>query len=88
MCRHACPPWCTAQHGVRLGEDDWIHIGEPIELADGVLALLCLSIDPLTDTEDGPYVLIGWSEYTLDEAAALGAALMAMARAGSDATRP
>lgn len=73
---------------MRLGEDDWVHTGEPIELADGLLARLCLSVDPQTGAEDGPYVLVGWTEYTLDEAAALGAALVAMAGAGRDATRP
>ena len=83
-----CPPWCTAEHGRHPGEDDQVHTGEPVELADGVLARLCLSVDPRTGAQDGPYVLIGWSEYTLDEAAALGSALIAMARAGRDATRP
>jgi hypothetical protein len=78
----------VADHGRHPGEDDRVHTGEPVELADGVLARLCLSVDPRTGEPDGPYVLIGWSEYTLDEAAALGAALMAMAGAGRDATRP
>ena len=83
-----CPPWCVADHGRHPGEDDRVHTGESVELADGVLARLCLSVDPRTGAPDGPYVLVGWSEYTLDEAAALGSALIAMARAGSDATRP
>jgi hypothetical protein len=86
--RDTCPEWCVIQHGVHRGEDDWLHLGEPVALADGLLARLCLSVDPQTGADDGPYVLVGWSEYTLDEAAALGAALVAMARAGSDATRP
>ena len=61
----------------------------PSEIAkNGPLARLCLSVDPRTGVEDGPYVLIGWTEYTLDEAAGLGGALIAMARAGRDATRP
>ena len=83
-----CPPWCVADHGTHQSEEDWVHIGEPVEVADGVLARLCLSVDPRTGEPDGPYVLIGWSEYTLDEAAALGVALVAMARTGRDATRP
>jgi hypothetical protein len=83
-----CPPWCIADHGRQLGEDDRVHTGEPVELADGVLARLCLSVDPRTGAQDGPYVLVGWSEYTLDEAATLGAALIAMAGAGRGSTRP
>jgi hypothetical protein len=83
-----CPPWCVADHGTNRGEDDQVHTGEPVELADGVLARLCLSVDPRTGAQDGPYVLVGWSEYTLDEATALGSALIAMASAGRDATRP
>lgn len=83
-----CPHWCVADHGRHAGEDDRVHTGEPVELADGVLARLCLSVDPRTGARDGPYVLVGWTEYTLDEAAALGAALVAMARAAGDATRP
>jgi hypothetical protein len=83
-----CPPWCVADHGANHGEDDQVHTGEPVELADGVLARLCLSVDPRTGAQDGPYVLVGWSEYTLDEAEALGTALVTMARAGRDATRP
>lgn len=86
--RDTCPPWCVAAHGMHLGEDDWVHVGEPVALADGVLAQLCLSVDPQTGAKDGPYVVVGWSEYTLDETAALGAALVAMARAGSEATGP
>jgi hypothetical protein len=63
-------------------------MGEPVALADGVPARLCLSVDPQTGAKDGPYVVVGWTEYTLDEAAALGAALIAMARTGSDLTHP
>jgi hypothetical protein len=84
----SCPPWCVADHGRHPGEDDRVHTGEPIELADGILARLCLSVDPRTGAEDGPYVLVGWTEYTLDEAEGLGAALTAMAKAGRDATPP
>jgi hypothetical protein len=73
---------------MHLGEEDWLHVGEPVALADGVLARLCLSVDPDTGAKDGPYVVVGSSEYTLDEAAALGAALVDMANTGSEAIRP
>ncbi|WP_137123496.1 DUF6907 domain-containing protein [Segeticoccus rhizosphaerae] len=86
--RETCPRWCVTAHGMHLGEDDWVHMGEPVALADGVLARLCLSVDPRSGAKDGPYVVVGSSEYTLDEAAALGVALVAMANAGHQAIRP
>jgi hypothetical protein len=84
----SCPSWCVADHGAHDGEEDRVHIGAPVEVDDGVLARLCLSVDARDGAQDGPYVLVGWSEYTLDEAASLGSALIALARTGRDATRP
>lgn len=74
-----CPPWCVTPHGLVTGEDDWVHSGEPLPLADGVHALPCVSVDPGTGAADGPYVVIGWSQYTPAQAEELGAALIAMA---------
>ncbi len=76
-----CPRWCVAQHGAQLGEEGWLHMGEPLILADGMAARLCMSIHPTTGEEDGPYVLIGTSELTLDETARLGASLRDLADA-------
>ncbi|TFD18014.1 hypothetical protein [Cryobacterium sp. TMT2-23] len=59
-------------------------MSEPLALDDGALARLCLSVDPDTGTADGPYVLIGSTEYTLKEAEGLGAALVALAGSGGD----
>ncbi|MFI7493567.1 DUF6907 domain-containing protein [Kocuria sp. M4R2S49] len=79
-----CPDWCVAGHGVHGGEEDWIHVGEPLFVADGgTTARLCMSVDPETGARDGPYVLIGSSEYTPAAALALGRALMAMATAAT-----
>jgi hypothetical protein len=83
--RGLCPAWCSTRHGANLGEEDWIHIGEPLAIADGTLAQLCMSIDPATGVEDGPYVLIGSAEYTLSEAVALGNALLTLAAVGTPA---
>ena len=83
-----CPSWCAVGHGATLGEEDWLHIGEPLPLAADLLARLCMSIDPDTGAVDGPYVLIGASEYSLAEATALGASLMAMASRGASPTAP
>lgn len=74
-----CPRWCVTHHGMHLGEEDWIHTGEPVVVADGTVARLCMSIDPVTGAEDGPYVLIGDSELTLAETAELGGLLVALA---------
>lgn len=78
----ACPAWCVVEHGVRLGEEDWLHTGEPVVVADGMMARLCMSVQPDTGIEDGPYVLIGGCELTLAETGALATTLLAMA--GSD----
>ena len=77
--RASCPPWCVSRHGIHLGEEDWVHVGEPLPVAEGVSAQLCMSIDPVTGAEDGPYVVIAGTEYTLPAAAALGGSLMALA---------
>ena len=75
-----CPDWCAAPHGRYRGEEDWLHLGEPLRLTrEGLRAQLCLSVDPETGTEDGPYVLLGATEYTPVAAAALGRALIGMA---------
>jgi hypothetical protein len=86
--RGLCPDWCSTRHGASLGEEDWIHVGEPLAIADGTLAQLCMSIDPDTGVEDGPYVLIGSAEYTLSEAQALGSALLTLAVAGAGSGPP
>ena len=80
-----CPPWCTADHGVQAGEEDWLHVSAPVFLTDGVAARLCLSIDPATGAQDGPFVLIGTTEYTLQEATAVGIAIIGIVQAGTRA---
>ncbi|GAA1429233.1 hypothetical protein GCM10009616_10850 [Microlunatus lacustris] len=79
-----CPPWCVTGHGVHLGEEDWLHCSEPLPLTDGVAAQLCLSIDPTTRTEDGPYLVVGSTEYSLEDAQALALRLLTLASTGSD----
>jgi hypothetical protein len=86
--RSSCPAWCVTGHGVHRGEEDWLHLGEPVTVTAGVVARLCLSVDPGTGAVDGPYVLVGTTEHTLLEAEALGTALIALARAGAGPTRP
>ena len=35
-----CPDWCVARHGAQLGEEDWVHSGEPLTVTEGVTAQL------------------------------------------------
>jgi hypothetical protein len=79
----SCRRWCVTQHGVDSGEEDWIHTSAPVPVADGLMARLCMSVDPATGAEDGPYILIGTSEYTVAEASALARALIELAHTGS-----
>jgi hypothetical protein len=75
----SCPSWCVELHATVEADDVRVHIGEPVHLSDGVAARLCMSVDALGEVEDGPFVLVGEEEYTLEEAIALGGALIAMA---------
>lgn len=88
MVRRSCPHWCVTRHGVHRGEEDWLHLGDPLTVASGVVARLCMSVDPGSGAVDGPYVLVGATEHTLLEAEALGGALVALARSGTWPTRP
>lgn len=81
-----CPAWCVAGHGVHAGEEDWVHVGEPLVVSDGgTTARLCMSVDPATGDQDGPYILIGSIEYTPAAALALAQALMALAATAAPA---
>jgi hypothetical protein len=86
--RRICPPWCNVRHGITEGEEDWVHVSEPLDVADEVAARLCMSVDPETATEDGPYVVVGSREYSLTEAERLGASLIRLASLGAGLTPP
>ncbi len=76
---NTCPGWCSTDHGVHLGEEDWIHTSQPVRLADDRVAWRCMSIDPKTGIKDGPYVLIGDTELTMHQAKATGESLIRLA---------
>lgn len=78
-----CPPWCTFPHGLACGEEDWLHVSEPVPLAEGVLARLIMSVDPVTGAHDGPYVLIGDTQYSPAQAKTLGASLIKLSSAAA-----
>jgi uncharacterized protein DUF6907 len=77
----SCPPWCARIHGEVRGEDDAVHVSEQA-VAGNRLLRLCATIDPVTGEQDGPYVLVGHQELTLDEAEDLLAALTALVSQG------
>jgi len=64
---------------VSLDEEDWIHSSDPLAIADDLVAHLCMSIDPHTGATDGPYVLIGSTEYAPVKAMVLAMSLLALA---------
>ncbi len=86
--RTACPGWCVASHGDHGGEEDWVHTGEPLNVAEGVDAHGCMSVDPTTGAVDGPFVIIGWRQYTPAQAEALATSLLDMARRVGAVSRP
>lgn len=61
-----CPPWCVMTHGVHVGEEDQVHVSGQFCVGN-TLIRLCSTIDPGTGEQDGPYVLLGHHEYSLDE---------------------
>jgi hypothetical protein len=77
----SCPPWCARTHGEVRGEDDTVHVSEHA-VAGNRLLRLCTTIDPVTGEQDGPYILVGHQELTLDEAEDLLAALTALVSQG------
>ena len=81
-----CPSWCVAPHGLLEGEEDWVHVSEPLPLAVQVLARICMTVDPTTLEQDGPHVLIGSAEFTPDEVNDIGLALQALAAAAAATT--
>lgn len=85
--RRTCPSWCTVSHRRQRGEDDLVHIGEAVPLSGAILARLCMSVTPDGEVDDGPYVLVGSDELTLEEARRLGERLVAMADEGKQVSR-
>ena len=83
----SCPSWCVAPHGLHNGEEDWIHLSEPLWLLDRLRARLCMTVDQEGRTLDGPHVVIGSAELSPAETNELGLALQALASAAEETTR-
>ena len=80
---NTCPRWCRTEHGELDGEENHLHTGASLRLADGVTAYLCATIDPYTGATDGPYILVESEEWSLDRARSIGQALIALADSGT-----
>lgn len=84
-----CPSWCVSAHSAYDGEESWLHLGEPVVVAEGLTAVLCLSTDPQTGAADGPYVLVGTRELSLPETTRLAGELRRLvSRARDDEAEP
>lgn len=80
-----CPSWCVLGHGVHLGEEDLVHVSAQLCVRN-TLIRLCSSVDPESGDQDGPYVVVGASEFTLEEVDALARALTSLAAQARAAT--
>lgn len=85
--RSDCPFWCVTNHDVARGEDDWVHEGAPLVVEDGVAARLCVSVDPGSGHVDGPYVIVGSRELTVEQAEELGVSFIGLAVTGAASLR-
>jgi hypothetical protein len=83
-----CPHWCVERHGLVAGEDDWLHTGMVTTIGRQLVVKLCMTADPSTGAIDGPHVLLGTQEVTLDDARTLGEALIEMADSAGGAGTP
>ena len=88
LSRPECPTWCVTAHLSIDDEESWIHVSEPLALTIDVTARLVTSIEPDTGLCDGPYLMVGDTEYALDRAAALAEALAGLVRNGREDTAP
>jgi hypothetical protein len=65
-----CPSWCALRHDRYQGEENLVHVSEG-RFVRNTLVRICMTMDPQTGRTDGPFVLLGTDEYSLDEVAAL-----------------
>lgn len=77
----SCPTWCARTHGELHGEEDTVHVSDHAT-AGNMMLRMCATIDPATGEEDGPYLLLGVSELTLDQAQELIDALRTLIAQG------
>jgi hypothetical protein len=86
--RHdTCPAWCALDHGRHRGEDDTVHVSGALMVRRTVLRL-CMTHDPATGEQEGPFVLVGAEEFSLHEADALIDALTQLVDLGGVEVSP
>ena len=66
-----CPGWCVLRHGEYADEEDLVHLSEVTFVRNTRVRLCMTTAGHDQGVEDGPYLLLGDEEYTLDEAADL-----------------
>ncbi|WP_299444949.1 DUF6907 domain-containing protein [uncultured Phycicoccus sp.] len=77
-----CPAWCRITHGTLQGEEDRLHLGVTVYVRETPVRL-CMTAAHGSTPSDGPYVIVGEREFTLDEADALSAVVARLVEAGS-----
>jgi len=76
LARHT-PGWCVLQHGAHAGEEDQVHVSDST-FVRYTMVRLCMTVDPVTWLQDGPYILLGSDEYSLEDTALLIEALTSL----------
>jgi hypothetical protein len=80
LARHT-PAWCVLRHGDYTGEEDQVHVSDST-FVRYTMVRLCMTVDPVTGMQDGPYILLGSDEYSLEETALLIEALTSLLDVG------
>lgn len=77
--RRTCPPWCVMAHGIRDGEDDWLHLSDAVYIGAGVSGVVAMTADPEGHYVDGPRALVGSEELDAAQLLRIAAGLTALA---------
>lgn len=65
-----CPSWCALRHGRYKGEEDLVHVSKA-RFVRNTMVRICMTMGHETGKRDGPVVLLGTDEYSLEEVVAL-----------------
>ena len=78
--RHT-PAWCVLQHGDYTDDEDQVHVSDSTVVRH-TMVRLCMTADPVTGMQDGPYILLGSDEYSIEDTALLIQALTSLLDVG------
>lgn len=76
LARHT-PAWCVLRHRDHTGEEDHVHVSDS-SFVRYTMVRLCMTVDPVTRVQDGPYILLGSDEFSLEDTAHLIEALTSL----------